>query len=251
LRTDLPPGGADALRAAVGHSWEVREVIVDDDGLDAWRDHAEVVLAGEHLVVHPPWVALDGDTLPDDPLVLEIDPGRSFGHGAHPTTRLCLEVVERACRERVALSVLDVGCGSGVLAVAAASLGAGRVTACDIDDAATTATGANAARNGVADRIDVVHVADAAHPLAGLDGPYDLVVANIGAATLVEIATALLVRAADDGIVVISGVLHPVDDELIEAFGPWRPERVEVLERWAAVVLRSPRSVPRDVVGVS
>ncbi len=238
LRTDLPAGGADAIRATVGHLAEVREVVLDDDGLDAWRDHAAVVVAGERVVVRPPWIALDHAQLPPDPIVVEIDPGRSWGHGAHPTTILCLREVERTCRERVGMSVVDVGCGSGALGIAAAVLGAARVWACDIDPAAVSATRDNAARNRIADRVEVHHVVDRRRPLGTLQGRHDLILANIGAATLRELAADLVAHAADDATIVISGLLDPVDDAVVDGFAPWAVERVEVLDGWAAVVLR-------------
>jgi ribosomal protein L11 methyltransferase len=249
LRCDVPPGGVDAVATTVGDLADVHERVLDDDGLDAWRDHAEVVVAGDHLVVQPPWVRLTTSELPTNAVIVTVDPARAWGHGAHPTTRLCLAEVERACRDRVGMHVLDLGCGSGVLGVAAARLGAAAVLAVDVDPAAVSATTDNAQRNGVDDRVQVVHASSAADPLREVHDSYDLVVANIGAATLTALAPDIVDHLADDAILVVSGLLDPVDDHLLDAFEPWRAARTATLDGWSAVVLRSPSIATPRVVG--
>ena len=183
---------ADAAAAAVGG--EVEEV-VDGPWLDAWRDFAEPVRAGR-LVVVPAW--LDPPPTGPDDVVIPIDPGRVFGHGAHPTTRLLLAELEH--RITGGERVLDVGCGSGVLAVAAARLGATTVVAVDIDSEAAVVTAANAARNHV--ELDA-----STTPLAEVTGTFDVVLANIGAAVLRDLATELQARVAPGGVLVLSGLL--------------------------------------------
>lgn len=215
LRVDLPAGGAEALEAAIGRPVTVVTV---DDGLDAWREHARVVRAGR-VVVHPPWLPL-GDVAADE-VVVTVDPGPTFGHGAHPTTRLCLEAIDRL---RPA-SVLDVGCGSGVLAVAAALLGAGRVAAVDVDLEAVRVTAETADRNGV------IVAASTDWP----DGTFDLVVANIGAATLRDLAPRLV--AATAGTLVVSGLLDPPPPDLAAAFAPLTVVRDDRLEGWTALTV--------------
>lgn len=255
LRVDVPAGGVAAVEGALDGRWAVHLVTVADDGLDAWRTHAQVVRAGRRLVVRPPWVPLG--PVAEDAVVLEIDPGPSFGHGAHPTTRLCLAALEAlldpptpsALGGPTAVgapsgggpSVLDVGCGSGVLAVAAAVLGAERVVAVDVSPAAVDATSANAARNRVGARIDARLVAgeDDADPLAGVpgDAPFDLVVANLGAAALVALAPHLVAQLGEGGRLVISGLLDPPPPRVAAAFAP-----LAVVDRaadagWTALVL--------------
>jgi ribosomal protein L11 methyltransferase len=239
LRADVPAGGIEAVRVVLAGRWSVTEVEVIDDGLDAWRAHAEVVAVGRRLVVRPPWVPR-GD-VPPGAVVVEIDPGPTFGHGAHPTTRLCLAAVEEALAARPGATVLDVGSGSGVLAVAAARLGATRVVAVDIDPAAVEATGANTARNGVAHVVTAALVPgtgpDGGDPLASVPGRYDVVVANIGAAALVALAPSLVARRADGATLVLSGLLDPPPPEVAAACAPLVVTTTPILDGWAALIL--------------
>ena len=251
LRADVPPDGLGAVQAAVGDRWTPELVDITDDGLSAWRDHATVAPAGRRLVVRPPWVPLVG--VEPGSLVIEVDPGDAFGHGGHPTTRLCLAALEAACDERPGLSVLDVGCGSGVLSIAAALLGAGRVVAVDVDPAAIEATLANAARNDVVDLIQARLVDPADPPGAGeagaaaggpaeasrtQGGPFDLVVANIGADALVALAPALLADLAPGGTLVLSGLLDPPRPDVAPAYAPLAVVADPRLDGWTALTLR-------------
>jgi ribosomal protein L11 methyltransferase len=211
-----------SIEGAPSH-WVVSEHEVVDDGLDGWRPFASPVRAGP-FTVRAPWLPAP----PGESIELLIDPGRAFGSGSHPTTQLVLRALEPLVGPST--SMLDVGCGSGVLAIAAAQLGASPVVAVDVDPVALSVTLENAARNGV-----IVDGRDT--PVDELDGVFDVVVANIGTAALVDLAAALVARVAPRGTLVLSGVL---DAAVLDAY----PD-LDLVERseddgWLCFALRSP-----------
>ncbi len=221
--------------ASVDARWSPTVLQIDDDGyLDAWRTWAVPVRAGRHLVLRPAWVAPEAAGAGPGDLVVVLDPGRSFGSGSHESTRLALALLEDAVRPGA--RVLDVGCGSGVLAVAAALLGAAAVTAIDIEPDAVPITAANADRNGVADRVDASTASLAALPVAP---GWDVVVANIGGGVLPTLAPDLGRRTADDGYLVVSGVLEHQLPALVDALGPgWTVDGRAVEAGWVGARLR-------------
>jgi ribosomal protein L11 methyltransferase len=148
-----------------------------------------------------------------DAVVLEIDPGLAFGTGTHATTALCLEWLEG--RQLEGLRLLDYGCGSGILALAALRLGARSATAFDIDPQAITATRENAAKNHVGGRLTVVGQA------AAITGPFDLVIANILARPLVELAPQLAGHCRAGGAILLAGMLEHQGEDVARAYGPW------------------------------
>jgi len=212
LRAGVPVEQAPAATDAVsGLAAVVVEPVDGDADLDRWREFARPWRAGGRFVVVPAWQRAPSWVGADD-VVLSIDPGRAFGSGAHPTTRMCLSELERLVEPQAA--VADIGCGSGVLAVAAAVQGAALVAAIDIDPEAVRATAENAARNGVAGI-----VAPSETRVSELEpGAYDLVVANIAASTLVELAPALVRAVADDGTLIVSGILEGQVPAVLAAF---------------------------------
>jgi ribosomal protein L11 methyltransferase len=147
--------------------------------------------------------------------VIRLDPGLAFGTGTHPTTRLCLRWLAQQSAGAMPRRVLDYGCGSGILAIGAALLGAGAVDAVDIDPAAVLATRSNAARNGVPGTVLAPGLPDAAH------GAYDLVLANILATPLKLLAPLLCGHVAPGGWLVLAGILERQADELMQAYAPW------------------------------
>jgi ribosomal protein L11 methyltransferase len=227
-------GDPGPLLAAVAGRWPAEVVPVDlGAALDAWRPHARAVTAGR-VTVRPPWApppppAPSGAAAGTVGLV--VDPGRAFGSGSHASTRLALALLGDLVRggERV----VDVGCGSGVLAVAALALGAASAVATDVDPAALAATADNAERNGVADRLRVVPaVADIA------PGEADLVVANILAPVLVDLAPALAALLAPGGTLVLSGFLAARRPGVVAAFPGLAGADAASEEGWSAVALR-------------
>ena len=236
LRAGLPADAVGAVRRMLREGWVVQvEPVPADEGLDAWREFARPWRAGSRLVVVPEWLD-PPEWCRDDDLVLSIDPGRTFGSGSHPTTRMCLAELEHLVA--VGDTVADFGCGSGVLTVAAVLLGAGRAVGVDIDPEAVPITLANAARNRVAEQVEVA--------LGSLDalpaGPVDLLVANIGAEVLRSSAPAIAAELAEHGSLVLSGVLESQSDEVLAAFEAVGLELVSLAaeDDWRALVLRRP-----------
>jgi len=234
LRAGCDAARVDVVLDAVGTRWPVRVESVDaDTGLDAWRDHAEVWTAGERFVIVPPWMAVP-PALGDDAIVLPVDPGHAFGSGSHTTTRDCLAMIERLVAPGDL--VIDIGCGSGVLAIGAILLGARSAIATDIDERALIATAANAERCDVADRVEIAMI-----PPAELErGHADVVVANIGAATIIQLAADLLALINDRGSLVVSGLLDVRVDDVLSRFtdlGAVETARVASGE-WRTITLR-------------
>ena len=229
LRTVLAADDAVSLGrlGALGAAWTVEWIEVPDEPSEAWRDHAAPVVVDDHLVLRPAWLpALD-----DGRLEVAIEPGGAFGLGDHPTTRLCAAAVRRVVQP--GCSVLDVGCGSGVLGIVAARLGAAQVVGIDIADAAVEATLDNARRNDVADRVTA-----STTPIGDVDGTFDVVLANVLAPAIVAMADDLRRCVAADGSLVVSGILATSHAHVLAALAPLRPVRTDVVEAWAAVELR-------------
>lgn len=221
----------------------VTELDLDgNDHLDAWRAWATPLRAGRRIILHPAWLpptapivthATTGDHHDRRDITILLDPGRAFGSGSHPTTRLVLALIEEELH--AGARVLDVGAGSGVLSVAAALLGAAGVVALDVEAAAVEATRANATANGVAELIEVSD-----RPLAEVAGRFDVVLANVGVRVITELAPDLSAHVAHGGALVLSGLLADQVDPVLACF----PGLTEAARRhedgWAASVLRAP-----------
>ncbi|MGE0877140.1 MAG: 50S ribosomal protein L11 methyltransferase [Acidimicrobiia bacterium] len=216
----------DAEVAASETGGELVEV-TDDSWLDTWRAYAREVRIADRLVVRPAW--LEPSTDIDTPTIA-IDPGHSFGSGDHPSTRLVLH--ELAALVHGGETVFDVGCGSGVLAIAAVRLGGSHAVAIDIEPQALDVTVANAAANHVDGQIDV----SASWP--GPNARFDLVLANIGARVLREMAPALV--AATGRTLILSGLMVGQADPILDAFGELKVVGRPVDGEWEAVVLERP-----------
>jgi ribosomal protein L11 methyltransferase len=204
----------------------LRTRIVDEaDWAEAWKRHFPVTRIGQRIVIRPSWrrhAAEPGD------VVLALDPGMAFGTGLHPTTRLCLEALE-SVSERGAVDsarVLDVGCGSGILSIAAARLGARAVLGLDIDPIAVEATIANARRNRLARRIRARQGS-----LPSGARAFDLVLANLIASVLIALAAELAAELAPGGTLIASGIFRDREPEVGEAFAA---AGLQVTNRWAA-----------------
>lgn len=207
--------------------WTIEWIEVADEPADTWRGFVTPIDVGERIVVRPAWLP----ELGDGRIEIEIEPGGSFGLGDHPTSRLTAAAVDRLVSPGCA--VLDVGCGSGVLAIIAARLGASRAVGIDIAEAAVEATRDNATRNGVADRVTA-----SSTPLAEVTGVFELVLANVLAPTIVAMADDLRRLVAPGGSLVVSGILAQSHGHVLDALEPLVPVRTDVMGAWAAVELR-------------
>jgi ribosomal protein L11 methyltransferase len=217
---ELPELGE--IEAVVGgRPIEVAATEVPDDWADRWRDFHKPLLVGGRLWLRPSW-----EQPREGVLDLVVDPGRAFGTGAHPTTRLCLELM-LGLQPRGSLA--DLGCGSGVLAIAAALLGFGPVTAVDNEPAALDATRDNAAANGVRlDRLERVNLREGPPPQA------DTVVANLMRPLLLEVAGRIERRPSA---LILSGLLDEEADEAAAAFAPLAERERRSALGWSAVLL--------------
>jgi ribosomal protein L11 methyltransferase len=182
------------------------EEVAEQDWVRLTQSQFEPIRISDRLWIVPSWHAA-----PDAAAInLVVDPGLAFGTGSHATTRLCLQWLESVVAP--GLSVLDYGCGSGILGIAAAKLGAGDVLGVDIDEAALTSAHDNAERNGVAMRLR--------HSREALTEQFDLVVANILTNPLCVLAPLLAGRVATGGRIALSGVLASQAGMVIEAYRP-------------------------------
>ncbi len=221
----------------------------EEDWSLSWKQHWQPDPVGERMLILPAWLDLPAEHA--GRLVIHMDPGSAFGTGSHPTTRLCLEGLERLALERggslAGLQVADLGCGSGVLGLAALALGADGVTASDTDSLAVRATGSNARLNGAEDRLAVVQgsleaLAEAlearqegAQAAARPGGaPADLLLCNILAPVIEALCPGFVRLLAPGGIGLLSGLLVDQAPALIaclEAEG-WRAQPVVSQDRW-------------------
>ena len=225
LRTYLPHASRQRLaRIEVGvrlvnilkplGELEVKPLPEETDWQNAWKVHFSLLKLGRRLVVKPSWI--DYQAAPQE-VVIELDPGMAFGTGYHPTTYMCLEaLVERL---RPGMEVLDLGTGSGILAIAAVKLGAAQVVALDIDPLAVRAARQNFRRVGVQRQVTLAQ-GTVPHALAQ-DGRFDLAVANISTRVVRERAPFVLPALKPGGVLICSGIIkeqrEEVNDALLEA----------------------------------
>lgn len=187
---------------------ELRTSVVDEaDWAEAWKEHFHVLRLGRRLVIKPSWRRHHRRT--DDEVVIDLDPGMAFGTGLHPTTRLCLEALEARADRGPLGRALDVGCGSGILSIAAVKLGATRAVGVDIDPIAIEATLANARHNRVGKR---VRAREGSVPSG--EGPFDLVLANLIGGLLVELAAPLAKELGPGGTLIASGIFIDREPEV-------------------------------------
>jgi ribosomal protein L11 methyltransferase len=211
---------------------ECRE-LADHDWASDWQQHFPPIRVGKQLVICPSWI--DWETTADE-VILTLDPGQAFGTGTHATTGLCLEALaELFTSSRPPQRILDVGTGSGILAMAAAALGAKVVVACDIDEDACRIAAENFEQNRLTGQITVTDV-----PVDSIPGNYDLVLANILAAENIRLAATLYEHLAAKGHLILSGILIEQEQLVINGFAPFPLERLSINHRdeWSCIVYR-------------
>jgi len=201
----------------------------EDDWAEAWKAYYKPERIGK-IVIKPSWEEYPANL---GEIVVELDPGMAFGTGTHPTTRLCLQALPELIKKGA--TVLDLGTGSGILAVAAAKLGATEVVAADIDAVAVRVARENAARNGVLERLKIVQ----SDLLRGLEpGTFDLTVANIIAATILELIPEVKNYLKPAGIFLASGIIAEklaAVEERLHANG-FQVRNVLTEDGWCAVI---------------
>jgi ribosomal protein L11 methyltransferase len=229
LREQSPEAGSLNLTA---------EPMENQDWAIAWRMFFKPFPVGRRLWVRPSWEALAGS---EGRAVLTIDPSSSFGTGSHATTRMCLEALDGLNLDGKA--VLDLGCGSGILACGALILGAERAVCCDIEANAVTATRENMARNSIANHRFTVKLGDiltqpalCAEIRAG--GPYDVITANIVADVLIPMAPLLGDFLAADGTLILSGIIDRRADAVADAYQAcgWRIAARQTEADWVCMI---------------
>ena len=232
----FPTAAATRQIAAELADRAARLVAADPAWRTAWRRYAEPVHIGRRLVVAPAWRPV---AVGSGPLVLRIDPGDCFGSGSHPSTRMILAELQ-ATPPGPTLEVLDVGCGSGILSVAAAALGLGRATAIDIDEAALITTRANSEANGVADR-----VMPSGRSLTSVTGPFDLALVNVTAAVHAQVGLDVMGRMRAGGRILLAGLLPGQWRHVAGAYAGTTVTRRLNLEGWEGLDL-TVRPDPED-----
>jgi ribosomal protein L11 methyltransferase len=222
---------ADAAIAELDAALSPRyEEVVGDAWRDAWKEHYKPYAIAEGLVVRPPWEPYEAK--PGEK-VLELEPGRAFGTGLHETTRLVARAIRAHASEVTGKLVIDVGCGSGILALAALALGAARAVAIDNDPEAIDVTRENAERNALSDRVEA-----STTDVAALDLVAPLVLANIEARVLFPMAADLKKRVAPGGLLLLSGILVPQKDDVRAAYADMELLDAPALGEWILLALR-------------
>ena len=208
-----------------------------EDWSETWKSFFKPLIVGKNIVVKPTWEPYEPKP---GQVIIEIDPGRAFGTGKHPSTALCLEILElilsESSREKMdSVSVLDVGTGSGILGIAAARLGARRVLGLDLDPEALKVAEENLLRNGVEGIMSVSSI-----PLHRLGETYDLVIANLTAPVITQMAANLSRCVSPEGWLVLSGILNEQMEEVVKSFQAHYFKEADswTMEEWRAILLR-------------
>ena len=218
---------------------EIRKLPEDEDWMESWKSHFRILRIGKRLVIKPTWLELDFTASPDD-IVIEIDPGVAFGTGYHPTTDTCLQAMEQHIAP--GMTVLDLGTGSGILTIAAIKLGAGLVTALDIDSQAVTAARRNFRRLGINKQVRLGQ-GSVPHPTAPA-GDFDLAVANISARGVADRCPFIFTALKPGALFIASGLLNTQKEEVAAVAEPLGFSLISEWpqEEWTTLLYRAPKT---------
>jgi len=206
--------------------------VSEEDWSSSWKKHFKPTKAGESLVIKPTWESYSASS---NELVIELDPGMAFGTGTHETTVMCIKELENSILPEFA--VIDIGCGSGILSIAAAKLGASEVQAIDLDEVAVKVSKKNIELNELTDVIDVKH----GDLLNNAEGKADVIVANIMADIIMRLSDDVKQFLKTDGIFIASGIIAKKVMDVIEVFAKndLVIVRTEKMGEWATIIAKA------------
>lgn len=237
---DFKPEIVEEMRKALYYLGQLRGVsdvrvtnLQEQDWANAWKEHFQVHRIGDRVVIRPPWREF---TPEENDIEVIMDPGMAFGTGLHPSTRLSMLGTEAVVKPGD--TVLDVGTGSGILAIAAARLGAEKVDTVDVETVAVKATADNAALNGVSEKIAVeLGSVGEGQPFWGEQ--YDVVLANIISRILIELCDAIVAHTRPGGKIVLAGIIETREQDVIDAYTAAGANLIDrrFAEDWVSLVL--------------
>jgi ribosomal protein L11 methyltransferase len=219
-----------------GRGYQGSSQVDDEDWATAWKKYYKPFHISDSVVIKPSWEEYEKQT---GELVIEMDPGMAFGTGTHETTRLCSQLLEKYVKKED--TVIDVGCGTGILSIIAVKLGASHAEAIDIDEVAARVSKENCAINGVIDRITVRKGV-----LADLEPQKaDIVVANIIADVVIGLSGLMPSYLKKDGVLLTSGIIRERRDDVVKAYTGLGFDLLEILEmgEWVAIAFKCPDSL--------
>ncbi|NIP39641.1 MAG: 50S ribosomal protein L11 methyltransferase [Candidatus Dadabacteria bacterium] len=210
--------------------FEVEEI--DETKWQVWRDILKAVRVTDCIVIRPPW---EGYSAKDNEIVIEINPSMAFGTGHHESTRLCLEAAEKIIANEKTNSVLDVGCGSGILSIACYKLGVEKIVAFDVDPVSIDETLQNMERNGLSGKFETKCC-----EIKDIDGRFDLILANVYAEPLIGMSKEMKSRLNKDGRIVLSGFQDFRLKEITQAYeeSGFRLEDILQDDEWVCTVFQ-------------
>ncbi|MCM3237055.1 50S ribosomal protein L11 methyltransferase [Heyndrickxia oleronia] len=220
------------LNIDIGHNDVSISEVNEEEWATAWKKYYNPVKISEKFTIVPTWE--EYEPVSSDELIIELDPGMAFGTGTHPTTVMCIQALERTVKE--ADSVIDVGTGSGVLSIAAAMLGAGKVTALDLDEVAVQSARLNVKLN----KVQSVVTVSKNDLLQGMDGQVDVVVSNILAEVIMSFTDDVAKAVKMGGYFIASGIIQQKKDQVKDAMiaSGFTIEETIIMEDWVAFIAK-------------